>query len=120
LSALMKKDGTCLWVSNRRTIFPLALKFFGIAPEKVLFVDVREKDVLWVVEQGLKCDALSAVIGELSEISFAESRRLQLAVEQSRVTGFLHRCQPRAENTLACVSRFRVRPSSSVTNETLP
>src|SRR5690606_18931399 len=100
--------GFCLWVSTGRSLFPPALAFFGIEPQHIIFIDVkRDKDALWVMEQGLKCKALAAVVAELQEVSFAQSQRLQLAVEKSRVTGFLHRRRPRRENTLACVSRFR-------------
>ncbi|WP_163717775.1 ImuA family protein [Mangrovibacterium lignilyticum] len=121
ISALMKKGGICLWVSVGRKLFPPALKFFGIEPHRVIFIDVKwRKDALWVMEQALKCDALVAVVGEVREVSFAESRRLQLAVESSRVTGFLHRQQPRSENTLACVSRWKIRPLSSRSSDGLP
>ncbi|MGD9929324.1 MAG: ImuA family protein [Mangrovibacterium sp.] len=114
LSTLMKKGGICLWVSTGHKLFPSALKFFGVEPHRVIFIDVRrEKDALWVMEQGLKCNALAAVVAEIGNISFAESRRLQLAVETSKVTGFLHRQQPRIENTLACVSRWKIRPLAS-------
>jgi protein ImuA len=114
LHTLMKQEGFCLWISVGHKLFPPALKFFGIEPHRVIFVDVRrEKDGLWVMEQGLKCNALAAVVAEISNISFAESRRLQLAVETSKVTGFLHRLHPRTENTLACVSRWKIRPLSS-------
>ena len=41
------------------------------------------------MEEALKCNRITAVLGEIKEISFKESRRLQLAAEQSRVTGFL-------------------------------
>lgn len=117
VGTLMKNEGVCLWISAGRRIFPPALKFFGVEPHRVIFVDVkREKEVLWAMEQALKCKALAAVVAELRDISFAESRRLQLAVETSKVTGFLHRRQPRLANTLACVSRWKIRPLASVTN----
>ncbi|WP_423127825.1 ImuA family protein [Gaoshiqia sp. Z1-71] len=116
LSVLMKKEGICLWVSAGRILFPPALKFFGIEPHRVIFIDVkRDKEALWVMEQGLKCNSLAAVVAGLRNISFAESRRLQLAVETSKVTGFLHRLHPRTENTLACVSRWKIRPLPSRT-----
>lgn len=65
----------------------------------------------------VKCNSLAAVVAELRDISFAESRRLQLAVETSKVTGFLHRQGSRIENTLACVSRWKIRPLASQTGE---
>jgi len=110
------KEGTAVWVSNKRTIYPLALSVFGIKPERVFFIDLwRQKDVLWAIEEALKCDAVSVVIGEISELSFTESRRLQLAVEQSRVTGFIHRYSPKTNNVTACVTRWKIRPLASET-----
>ena len=60
------------------------------------------------MEQSLQCKRIAAVIGEVKHISFKESRRLQLAAEQSRVTGLLVRHQPKILNTTACVSRWRI------------
>lgn len=114
LSTLMEEGMHCLWISTGRSLFPLALNMFGLAPHQVIFVDVRsDTHALWVMEQGLKCDALIAVVAELGEISFAESQRLQLAVEKSRVTGFLHRRRPRRQHALACVTRWQIKPLPS-------
>ena len=121
LSGLMKKGGTCLWIGTKRTLFPPALKTFGIEPHRIIFIDLtKQKDVLWAVEEALKCSSLAAVIGELNEISFTESRRLQLAVEKSKVTGFLHRNNPRSVNILACVSRWKITPIASQLEDGMP
>src|SRR5690606_13935094 len=77
IGRLMQQKGTCLWISTKRTLFPPALKLFGIEPDRVIFIDLpRPKEALWAIEEALKCDALSAVVGELRELSFNESRRL--------------------------------------------
>lgn len=111
---LLGHSGFCVWVSAARTIFPPTLALFGIPPEQVIFADVRtQKEALWTIEEALKCEALTVVIGEVSELSFGDSRRLQLAVEKSRVTGFIHRNNPRTENTTACVTRWKVEPLTS-------
>ena len=60
------------------------------------------------MEEALKCKGLSAVIGEMPELSFTTSRRLQLAVEQSQVTGFILRNNPKNINTTACVTRWKI------------
>src|ERR1043166_8573130 len=39
LSRLMLHKGVCLWIGTKRTIFPPALKLFGIAPERIVFED---------------------------------------------------------------------------------
>ncbi|MEO6547951.1 MAG: Error-prone repair protein ImuA, partial [Ferruginibacter sp.] len=109
LGTLMGKGGATLWISASRNIFPPGLKFFGINPDKVIFIDIQKvKDILWVMEEALKTEGLAAVICEIEEISFTASRRLQLAVEQSRVTGFLLRRNPRNLSTTACVSRWKI------------
>lgn len=109
LSPLMRINGTALWISASRTIFPPALKSFGIDPDRFIFIDLeKENDVLWAAEEALKCAALTAVVGEIKELSFTASRRLQLAVEQSRVTGFILRRNIQRLNTTACVSRWKI------------
>jgi protein ImuA len=71
LGQLMKQDGCCMWISTKRKIFPPALRAFGIDPGRILFVDAwRVKDALWTIEEALKCEALNAVVGEVSELSF--------------------------------------------------
>ncbi len=111
LGMLLQKGGFCLWLGTRPQVFPPALKRFGVTPERVVFVNVpREKDLLWTLEQALSCEALVAVVGEIRELGFSESQRLQLAVERSRVTGFVHRHQPRSLHALACATRWKVAP----------
>lgn len=123
LGRLMRQTGSCLWISAtpRRSIYPPAFTAFGVAPEKVLFVDTSTaKDTLWAIEESLKCEGLTAVVGELSELGFNDSRRLQLAVERSGVTGFIHRFRPKTNNAVACVTRFRVTPLPSVLPQGMP
>jgi protein ImuA len=121
LTTLMGSKGTAIWISSSRTLFPPALKSFGIQPDRFIFIDLqKEKEVLWAMDEALKCGALTAVVGEMNEISFTASRRLQLAVEQSQVTGFVLRNNPRSLNTTACVSRWRITPLPTETTDDLP
>lgn len=121
LSPLMRRQNAVVWISPRSVVFPPALKAFGIAAERVLFIEVsNEKDRLWVMEEALKCPALSAVVAEIPEISFTHSRRLQLAVEQSRVTGFILRHNPRQLTTTASVCRWRISALPSHSEGGLP
>ncbi|WP_029274555.1 ImuA family protein [Pedobacter borealis] len=118
---LMQQDGTCLWVGTERQLFPPGLKAFGLDPDRIIFVDLRwDRDVLWAVEEALKCEKLTVVVAELKEINLTESRRLQLAVEKSRVTGFLHRRNPRKIDNIACVSRWQITPIASNLQYGLP
>jgi len=107
LSSLMEKAGVSVWISSSPVIFPPSLKAFGVSPDKMIFIHLpKENDILWTIEEALKCEGLAAVIGELPKISFTESRRLQLAVERSRVTGFILCHHNR--NTTACVTRWKI------------
>ncbi len=118
---LMQQGGACLWISNRRLVYPPALTQFGLSPERIIFIDLlRAKDTLWAIEEALKCESLAAVVGEIRDLSFTESRRLQLAVENSQVTGFIHRHRPRSENTVACLTRWKIKPLPGFTEEDLP
>jgi protein ImuA len=121
LSSLMHHGGVSVWISSTQTIFPPSLKNFGIEPDKIIFINLqKEKDKLWAMEEVLKCDGIAAVVGEIQELSFTLSRRLQLAVEQSLVTGFIIRNNPRNLNTTACVTRWKITPLSSMLPGNMP
>jgi protein ImuA len=121
LSALMGNAGATLWISSSRTLFPPALKSFGIAPDKFIFLDLKkESDVIWAMDEALKCGALTSVVGEIKKISFMESRRLQLAVEKSNVTGFIVRANAKNLTTTACVSRWKISSLPSELHDGLP
>jgi len=121
LKVLMQHGGVCLWISQSRKLFPPALKNFGVEPDRVIFVDVkREKEVLWATEEALKCEGLAAVIVELQELNFAQSRRLQLAVEKSKVTGFVLRSDPLKLSSTACVARWQISSIPSMLERGMP
>jgi len=121
LSVMMAGGSACLWVSRSRQTFPASLVKFGIAPERIIFIELtRERDVLWVMEEALKCRGLAAVVAELDGLSMTESLRLQLAAEGSQVTGFVLRTNSRNINTTACVARWEITPLPSETADELP
>lgn len=121
LSKLMGSKGTALWISTQRKVFPTALATFGLHPERFVFVDLQqEKDALWAIDEALKCDALTAVVGELHDLSFNESRKLQLAVEASKVTGFILRKARKNISTTASVTRWKITSLPSDPVDGLP
>jgi protein ImuA len=121
LLPLMKNNGAVLWISSTRMLFPPALRSFGIEPDRFIFVNLqKEKDMKWAMDEALKCTALAAVVGQLREIDFTISRRFQLSVEQSQVTGFLIRSNYRKLNTTACVSRWKITSLPGECEEGLP
>lgn len=121
LATLMQKDSISIWVGPSQQIFPPALKAFGVDPAKIIFIRLqKEKEILWTMEEALKCQGLAAVIGNVQGISFTASRRLQLAVEKSKVTGFLIRQINRTQVTTAFISRWKITTAASVHAPGLP
>jgi protein ImuA len=111
ISSIVGQDGAALWVCRSRSIFPPALKFFGIDPDHIVFIDLKnDKQSIWALDEALKCKALSVVVGEVNDVDFKMSRRFQLSVEKSQATGFIIRNNPRQVTANAFVSRWRVAP----------
>lgn len=120
LSSLVKKGGISVWITSLQNIFPPALTLFGIDPDKIIFLNLkRDKEKLWAMEEAMKCDAVCCVVAEISELSFTESRRFQLATEQSKVTGFIVRRNPKNIST-ACVARWKIKSIRSGEENNLP
>jgi protein ImuA len=109
LSSIMGLHGAALWIGSSRTLFPPGLTSFGLEPDRIIFIDLeKEKDILWATEEALKCSALSAVVAEVRDLDFTASRRLQLAVEQSEVPGFILRTHSGKLCTNACIARWKI------------
>ncbi|MEO3430821.1 hypothetical protein AAFN88_18345 [Pelagibius sp. CAU 1746] len=116
-------SGKILWVSRQGDLYPPALVGQGLDPGRFLLVNAKsDAEVLWAMEEGLRCRRLAAVVGEVEGLDRLAGRRLQLAAEASLtatggVTAFaLHRRfrplrQGRAAS--AALSRWRVTPAVS-------
>lgn len=120
LSSHPYKTGTIVWISSSFQLFPPSLKWFGIQPHQVLFLHVKkEKDIAWAVNEALKCSSLSAVVGEMPEMSLTASRRFQLAIEDAGVGCFILRANPKNLLTTA-VSRWQIQPMHSKIEDGFP
>ncbi|MBB5440597.1 protein ImuA [Pedobacter sp. AK017] len=121
LAILMQDGAACVWVSTSRRLFPASLSGFNVEPERIIFMDVKtEKDVLWITEEALKCEGLAAVVAELNNLSLIESRRLQLAVEESGVTGFILRKDASKGVSTVATARWKISPLRTETEEGMP
>jgi len=121
LAVLMQDGAACVWVSTSRRLFPASLSTFNVEPERIIFMDVKtEKDALWITEEALKCEGLAAVVAELNNLSLIASRRLQLAVEQSGVTGFILRKDASKAASTVATARWKISPLPSDTGNGLP
>lgn len=121
LAVLMENGAACVWASTSRRLFPASLGLFNVEPERIIFMDVKtEKDVLWITEEALKCEGLPAVVAEVNNLSLIESRRLQLAVESSGVTGFILRKDENKTASTVATARWRISPLPSQTEDGMP
>lgn len=119
LSQLAVCERPVLWVQDRLTRRESGMiAATGLPPGlRLVLVEVnRPVDVLWAMEQGLCCTALSAVVGEIHgeapALDFTASKRLALRAEAHRVPGWLIRrgAQP-ALSAARCRWRVTTRPS---------
>lgn len=90
------------------TLYGPGLASFGLDPAR--FIVARAKttsELLWAMEEGVRCGVLSSVIGLFgprSALDLTASRRLQLAAERTGTTVFLLR-QP--SDSMVTVARTR-------------
>ncbi|HVY17038.1 MAG TPA: damage-inducible protein [Rhodopila sp.] len=122
---LAKLDGPVLWVLRQADLFAPGLAAVGLGPDRLIFAEAG-RDVLAVMEEGLRHRGLAAVVGEpAGRISLVASRRLQLAAEQSGVMAMLIRRSqafddPRHGEPTAAFTRWRVGALSSAPLSSAP
>jgi protein ImuA len=106
---LFSPEAVIVWIASETNLYPPALTMFNLKPHHVLCIYPNSvKERIWVMEEALKCKGLHAVIAELNGFDFTQSRRFQLAVEQSGVTGFILNSKQGPVGTNACVSRWKI------------
>ena len=95
-------------------LYPPGLSHFGLDPARVLTVRAKhDSDVLWVMEEALRCRSLAAVVGEVKTADLTSSRRLQLAAETSGITALLLRPVASGLAPSAATTRWRLAASPS-------
>ncbi|MEO6255404.1 MAG: recA-like protein [Sphingomicrobium sp.] len=123
LTAQIERGKPLLWVQERMAIleagriYPPGLGGVSGNFGDLIHVTARDaRSVLWAMEEGLRCAALGAVIGELwgdpAVLDFTATRRLAVAAERSGVACWLVRLGG-AANLSGARMRWRVasRPS---------
>ncbi len=111
LAARRARDGgMVLWAVTDLGLYGPGLAAFGLPPERLLLVRGRDqRELLWAVEEGLKCRSLAAVVAEPRRLDLTQSRRLQLAAERHGVTAILLRPPDSRIEPTAAATRWRVR-----------
>jgi protein ImuA len=112
-----------LWIAEEMALMESGLPYglgmdeMGLAPEAALIVTAaRARDVLWAMEEALRCRAVGAVIGEIRRADVLDnvaSRRLSLAASRQQTPAFLLRAQADAR-PVAAATRWVVGTAASV------
>ncbi|THD61884.1 protein imuA [Phenylobacterium sp.] len=120
LVAPLARRGEVVWVLRRDDLWAPGLVGLGFPPERLIQVCARdEAEALSVMEDALATVGVAAVVGEVEAADLTAGRRLQLACEKQRATGFLIRRRPyggtaRREATgSAAATRWRVASAPS-------
>ncbi|WP_371168976.1 ImuA family protein [Aliiroseovarius sp. 2305UL8-7] len=113
MSQLGKGGTPLLWVQDRVSQKETGNPYLpGLPHKNIIRVDVnRAADVLWAMEEGLRCKALSCVIGEVwgdpSVLDFTATKRLALRAEYHKRPCWLVR-RAVSPNLSAARNRWRV------------
>lgn len=92
--------------------FAPALARHGVQLSHLLIVNAKTpEDMLWSFEQILRCRSFGAAIAWPPQANDREIRRLQLAAEAGRNTGFLYRPVTAAREPSPAAVRMRLRTS---------
>ncbi len=102
--------GAILWCLPRPDLYGPGLAAAGLDPARLILATTeRTADGLWAMEEGARCGALAAVVGEVDRLSLTAARRLQLASETGGVTTFLLRTGVSADGAAAvAATRWRI------------
>ena len=103
-----------LWAVARRDLFAPGLAGAGLTPDRLICASCRDdKEVLAVMEEGVRHGGLAAVIGEVGRAAMAATRRLQLCAEESGTAALVLRRWRKADIDplaipSAAVTRWRI------------
>ena len=110
-----------LWVQDRMAILESGRIYPpGLGGIDLIHVEARDaRAALWAMEEGVRCAALSAVIGEVygdpAALDFTATRRLAVASERSNVPCWLVRLGGTA-NLSGARMRWRIGSAPSLAN----
>ena len=111
----LPRSGTIVWVARDHVQYAPGFAAFGIDPQRIIFArPQKDAEALWVMEEALRCKGIAAVAGECALADLTATRRLQLAAEDSGVTGLLLRPFCRQPGSSSCVTRWQVKPAPSL------
>ena len=85
------RPGALLWLARGDDLYAPGLVRYGIGAGQLLVVSGlhRQDDMLWAMEESLRCRAVRGVVAETGRIGLAAGRRLMLAAEGTGVLGLV-------------------------------
>jgi protein ImuA len=121
LLAQLETGKPLLWVQDRMAILESGrIHPPGLPTQDLIHVEARDaRDALWAMEEGVRCAALSAVIGEIwgdpRVLDFTSTRRLAVASERTGVACWLVRLGA-TPNLSGARMRWRIASAPSLAN----
>ena len=121
LLAQLERGKPLLWIQERMAILEAGRVYPpGLDDFSIIHVEARDaRAALWAMEEGLRCAALGAVIGEVwgdpRALDFTATRRLAVAAEKSGVSAWLVRFGA-TPNLSGARMRWRVASAPSLAN----
>lgn len=120
---LAQRPGLALWVRRPAGRFDPQPYGPGLTawldPTRLLLVEAcQPDDLLWAVEEGLRCPGVAAVLGEIGTADLTATRRLLLAAEGNGSTAILLRGAT-AVTSSAALTRWRIAGASARSTEGL-
>jgi protein ImuA len=125
LLAQLNRGKPLLWIQDRMAILESGrVHPPGLPSDNLIHVEARDaRDALWAMEEGVRCAALSAVIGEIwgdpKALDFTATRRLAVASERSGTSCWLIRLGG-AANLSGARMRWRIASAPSLLNDLDP
>lgn len=130
LTALSAPSPRLFWITEDMALAEsgaphgVGLDAFGLTPERLVMVSTaHRRDLLWAMEEALRCRAVDAVIGEMraGAIDGVAIRRLSLAATKSGALALLLRATPPSDASTAA-TRWIVgaSPSTAVHGPGMP
>ena len=110
-----------LWIQDRMAILESGrVHPPGLRSQDLIHIETRDaRDALWAMEEGVRCAALSAVIGEIwgdpKALDFTATRRLAVASERSGTPCWLVRLGG-TPNLSGARMRWRIASAPSLLN----
>ncbi len=115
-------DEPILWCQHKCNLSGHGLAEFGLDPSKLILIQGKnDTDILWAMEEGLRCSGVAAIVGQPYKVSPIAGRRLQLAAEENNIPSLLVRMQNHNKNqknmssTSAALTRWHVTAAPSIT-----